>query len=638
MRRTVMRRTTLAGAVLAVLAAGAAATDPLNPYGACAHVTGDEPAVRTCALLREAGVGWVRSGFRWDAAERKPGEWDFAAFDKVVDDCEAQGVQLLPILCRSVAWADPAHEHLDAWGDYVKRVVTRYGTRLPVLEVWNEQNISMFWKNPSAANYLALLRRTYEVVKAHDPALRVSFGGTSGIPHDFFEEVYKLGGGKFFDLVSVHPYTHPEAPEGRLDRDLEKLRAIMAKYGDAEKPIWITEMGWPTPEALMDDKVAALLRAGLRTADAAKAAWRVLYVPSCADFGHGESVVAALREALPPGSTAEACAGTKLAARLAAGDVDAIVLPFDQTYCADGMDAAVDFVKAGGTLVDFGGMPLWRAFRTDATGRLSEAGLGPGRRDRARLRIQEQAWWTDRRYPKELRVAPVGEAAAERALTGAKRGLTAMRFVAPTQLKPGDELVPLLAARTNGIEAVASGVYRFDSDFKGRVVLSGLIKSAVASVSESRQAQLYARALGIAFAEGVEAFFNYELRDAESSPRDPECYYGIVRRNFAPKPAFSAYWTFIDRRPAGSVQRPGRWRDAKGVRYFPQWKRPDGRDAGMVWTTGEPEEAWLTFTGGKVAFHDHLGKRVLPVRDGRKFRVPLSGSPVYFTGAALVVD
>lgn len=294
-----MRLTILTGAVWAALTAGAAAPDPTNPYGMCAHVTGDEPAVRTCELLRQAGVGWVRSGFRWGAAERKPGEWDFSAFDKVVDACEAQGVQFLPILARSVAWADPAHEHLDAWGDYVKRVVTRYGSRLPVIEVWNEQNISMFWKNPNATNYLALLRRTYEVVKEHAPAVRVSFGGTSGIPFDFFEEVYRLGGAPFFDLVSVHPYTRPEAPEGRLDRDLEKLRAIMAKYGDAEKPIWITEMGWPTPMSLMDEKVAALLRAGLRAAEPGKASWRVLYVPSCADFGHGESVVAALREALP---------------------------------------------------------------------------------------------------------------------------------------------------------------------------------------------------------------------------------------------------------------------------------------------------------------------------------------------------
>ena len=629
------RRAVLTGTVLAALAAGAATPRPANPYGACAHVTYGEPAARTCAMLRQAGIGWVRSDFDWNLVARRPGEWDFSAFDRIVDDCEAQGVQLLPILGRSVAWANPAHEHLDAWGEYVKRVVTRYGSRLPVLEVWNEQNISLFWKDPNPTNYLALLRRAYEVVKAHDPALRVSFGGTAGVPFDFIEEVYRLGGAKFFDIVSVHPYTRPEAPEGRLDRDLERLRAIMAKYGDAEKPLWITEVGWATPKTLMAGSTAALLRAGLRAAEPARTAWRVLYVPARADAGHGATVAAALREALPSGSTAEACAGAKLAARLAAGDVDAIVFPFDENYCADGMDAVAEFVKAGGTLVDFGGMPLWRAYRADMTGHLVEAEPNPGWGDRRRLHISEQAWWTDRRYPEEIRVTPVGEAASERALTDAK-GFTAARFFAPTRLKPGDEFLPLLAARTNGIEAVAAGVYRFNSDFKGRIVVSGLMNlDVVVSVSEARQAQMYARALGIAFAEGVETFFIYEFRDVDQDPRDPESYYGMVHGNFAPKPAFSAYWTFVDRRPAGSAQNPGPWRDERGVRYFPQWKRPDGRDAGMVWTTGEPEEACLTFAGEDVEFHDHLGRRVRPTRDGRRFLVPISESPVYFTGAAL---
>ena len=115
------------GAALALLAlpafsAGAAATN--NPYGACAHVTRGEPPARTCALMRQAGLGWVRSDFDWRTLERRPGEWDFDPFDAVVAACEANGVQLLPILGYSVPWAHPAHDHLDAWGAYVRRVVT----------------------------------------------------------------------------------------------------------------------------------------------------------------------------------------------------------------------------------------------------------------------------------------------------------------------------------------------------------------------------------------------------------------------------------------------------------------------------------------------------------------------------------
>jgi hypothetical protein len=96
--------------------------------------------------------------------------------------------------------------------------------------------------------------------------------------------------------------------------------------------------------------------------------------------------------------------------------------------------------------------------------------------------------------------------------------------------------------------------------------------------------------------------------------------------------------TFIDRRPVGSVQKKLPWRDEKTKRYFPQWKRPDGRDAGMVWTTGKPEKVWLAFTGENVEFHSVSGLRVRPKRDGKKYLVPLSESPIYFTGGELRSD
>ena len=614
-----------------------AAPNPKSPYGACEHVTRGESPSRTCAVLRPAGIGWVRSDFDWRLIERKPGEWDFSFFDRVVGECEAEDVQLLPILGYSVEWADPAHEHLDAWGEYVKRVVEHYGRRLPVLEVWNEQNDPGFWKDPSAANYLALLRRTYEVVKARDPALRVSFGGTSGIPFRFIEEVYKLGGAKYFDMVSVHPYTHPDAPEGRVDRDLEKLRAIMAKYGDAEKPIWITEVGWPTPAPRFGECDVDLLRAGLRVADPVKKTWRALYVPSRTDAWFNENTVAALRDgALPEGSTVETCAGTKLAVRLARGDVDALIFPFDETYCADGMDAVVEFVKAGGTLVDFGGMPIWDGYGADATGRMVKIEPGsPGWYDRPRLRIQEQAWWMDNRYPAAIRVTPVGEAVGVREPEGST-GLISHRFFSPKLLRPGDEFVPLLTAQTNGIETVAAAVYKFNSDFKGRIVVSGLMGLSMRSaVPEMRQALMYARTLGIAFAEGVETVFFYEFREPDLNPSDPESYFGMVHGNLAPKPAYGAYMTFIDRRPVGSAQKKLPWRDEKTRRYFPQWTRPGGCDAGMVWTTGAPEKIWLTFTNEYVEFHDVTGLRVRPKRDGKKYLVLLSESPIYFTGGVL---
>jgi beta-galactosidase GanA len=82
-----------------------AASIALNPYGACAHITGHEHPVaqKTCEMMRQAGMGWVRSDFHWHSVEKKKGVWDFTAFDKVLAESEAEGVQLLPILGYSVS-------------------------------------------------------------------------------------------------------------------------------------------------------------------------------------------------------------------------------------------------------------------------------------------------------------------------------------------------------------------------------------------------------------------------------------------------------------------------------------------------------------------------------------------------------
>ncbi len=602
---------------------------PHIPYGACAHITRGEPAARTCAMMRQAGMGWVRSDFDWRSIERKQGQWDFSRFDGIVSEAESEGVQLLPILGYSVHWAHPAHEHLDAWEEYVRRVVTHYGKRLPVLEVWNEENISGFWKNPNPTNYLALLRRTHETTKRLDPTVRVAFGGTAGVPFKFIEEVYRLGGAKWFDIMCIHPYSHPRRPEGLLDAQIEKLRAMMAQYGDAEKPIWITEIGWPTHHVRHD---GGLMQAGLKVARPKKKTWRMLYVPERAD---GEedmltSICDYLRDILPNGSHVELCMSADLPRRLERGDVDGIVYPFSETYAADSANAVYEFVKAGGVLVVFGGMPMYYATIKDANGKTKRDMAVPAR-DRRRLRIAETAWWIDKRYPESMTVSPT---AAAKGVKAPPKGFLAKRFVKGDMLKPGDEFVPLLSARTNGVEAVAAAVYKFNSDMKGAIVVSGLFHSGT-TTSEERQAKMLARALGISFAEGVETFLNYEFCQPDVDPYDKESYFGIVRDNFAPKPAYAAYMTFIGARPAGSRQKGGAWRSTDSAMYFPQWTLPDGRKAGMIWTTRATRALKLFFTAPKMEFRDVLGARVRPEREGNAYSLTVSGSPIYLLGGEL---
>ena len=93
--------------------------------------------------------------------------------------------------------------------------------------------------------------------------------------------------------------------------------------------------------------------------------------------------------------------------------------------------------------------------------------------------------------------------------------------------------------------------------------------------------------------------------------------------------------TFVAARPAGSVQKKGKWRSDDGGVYFPQWTRPDRRQAGMVWTVRAAHEAKVEFSSPNMTFLDVAGARVRPPREGGVYALPLSGSPIYFFGGEL---
>ena len=455
------------------------------------------------------------------------------------------------------------------------------------------------------------------------------------MPFDFIEEIYRLGGSAYFAIMSVHPSSNPKPPEGDLDVRLEHLRTLMAKYGDGGKPIWITELGWSTqkPQTAHD----GVIRAGLRIADPEKKRWRAVYVPwfltgqddECAINAAAADYILSL---LPHGSSVETCRAPALASRLTRGDVDAVFYPFNGYYPSETVDAVVDFVTKGGTLVDCGGIPMWYPFRTAANGLMVKDDAAKPDEDRRRLRIRGLAHWIDRRYPETIRVYPTLDA---KEIVVPDGDLFAQRFITADNLKPGDRFIPLLTAQTNGLEMVAAAVCKFGSDMKGSFVIGALSShKACGTVDEPMQAMMCARALGIAFAEGIERFFWYEFRDLASDPFDCESFFGLVRHDSSGKAALGAYRTFIDMRPAGSLQLKRDWRSADDV-WFPQWVRPDGKYAGMIWTPGDAKKRMVKFSAQGMEFFNVQGKQVRFSQNMGMFELAISGSPIYFIGGVI---
>lgn len=559
------------------------------PYGVCAHLHRvKDPAERAdeCRRIAEAGIRRVRFDFEWWRVQKAPGApLDFSHYDAVVADAEAAGLTVLPILFDIPKWAEPVWEHLDAWSNFVSAVVSRYGERFPDIEIWNEENLRHFWKHePDPALYARVLKTACAAAKAANPRVRVLFGGTAGVPLDFIRKAYENGAASSFDALCVHPYCHPRQPEGSLDAQLEALRALMAEFGDAEKPVVITELGWPTHDARLGD--VGVVQAGLRVARPEQASWRAVYAATEA----GADIHAALlQEALPPGSTCEACSGARLRERLAADDVDVVIYPFDETFPIDTFPEVLAFVRRGGVLVDVGGMPLWFGVREPSPGMFvrieDKTGetTAPMRRE---LRIAEAANWTDQTLPREANRAFPTAAAVAAGFKGDPAGEFATRYQTPALLREGDEFVPLLVAKdSEGRDVASASVTRLAGG--GAVIVSGAKNSGAGSAGEDGQARFLVRAMAMAFAEGVEQFFWYEFRGREIDPHYSEHHFGLTHRDFSPKPALAAYREFIARRPPGSVQRAVPLRDPETGVYRSEWTRPDGTVGGVRWKPGE---------------------------------------------------
>jgi hypothetical protein len=249
-----------------------------------AFLYSQETLDQSLGMMREAGIRWVRLNWSWKDMQPEEGAFNFRQFDMVATAAAEHDIQLLPILTAIPAWASTAPAELiaergslapvdryrprdmDEWINYVRVSVERYdgdgvndapgSPRFAYWEVWNEPNLSLFWPpQPDAAEYLGLLRATYEAVREADPTAQVVLGGLSGSGVNgegtgYLQQLYGLGGADYFDVVSVHLYMHPTLEVERFQNALAGTRRVMDENGDEDVPIWLTEVGWSdAPEA-----------------------------------------------------------------------------------------------------------------------------------------------------------------------------------------------------------------------------------------------------------------------------------------------------------------------------------------------------------------------------------------------------
>jgi hypothetical protein len=246
---------------------------------------------RQLRAIREAGAGSVRWSLNWGAVQpyrswsKVPeqrrrdftdvhGEpMDFRATDRIVAQAARARLRLLPVINTAAPWASenpfvpfapPAD--IAEFGRFAGVLAERYGSKgefwtrhprvprrpLRTWQIWNEPagsdgfgSPTMFWqsqRDPLPA-YVEMLAAARTELREADPRSLVVLSGLFGRSWVSLEQLYAAGARPLFDAVAIHPYTR--LPKNVV-RIVENVRAVMARRGDAGKPLVLTELSWPS--------------------------------------------------------------------------------------------------------------------------------------------------------------------------------------------------------------------------------------------------------------------------------------------------------------------------------------------------------------------------------------------------------
>jgi hypothetical protein len=248
-------------------------------------------------LLSDAGIKYLRRDFFWHEIEPEKGNFDFSGYDRIVDEAQSYGMEFIGLLAYGNSWASAASrkcaesgmsgcifyppDNPDDFADFVRETVSHFKGRVNKWEIWNEPNLGINFFKPFSdpQKYSEILRVGFNEVKSVDPDAVVSFGGVlmpdyeiepSGV--EFIDSVFNVmpEAGNYFDVLAFHPYMYPYPPsippeqesppsQGSIITMIDSIKENLSDRGAGEKPLWITEVGWPVVKNITEELQAAYL-------------------------------------------------------------------------------------------------------------------------------------------------------------------------------------------------------------------------------------------------------------------------------------------------------------------------------------------------------------------------------------------
>lgn len=272
--------------------------------------------------IKSMGATWVRVDFRWPVIQPdNADDYRWRQYDKVVDATSKRGLKILAMVAYTPAWAQDqtcaqkTHSDYEAtrcapadpmeFGRFAGAIAHHYqGQNIRGWEIWNEPNMTAFWKSPQPDGQLSadpvMYSRVANVaawnIRIFNPDAVIVTGGLSPLfepryprgirQSDFLREMLPHLEKDLFTGIGIHPYSWPVLPTKVADynafytvdqgKEEYNLRFIMDQAGWGDKEIWGTEFGASTrgqrtkmsvlgrPDHVSEQMQAAIISVGLK--------------------------------------------------------------------------------------------------------------------------------------------------------------------------------------------------------------------------------------------------------------------------------------------------------------------------------------------------------------------------------------
>lgn len=223
-------------------------------------------------VLEDLGVKWARVQTGWARTEKTPGVYDFAWLDEIVDKLIARGVAPWlsfsygnPVYTKDMNTAQDGmppcnvgcdefgvgfppiktEEERVGWQNYVAAVTKHFKDRVDHYEIWNEPDLTSFWKcGPKAADYAQLVKLASKKIKEVQPEAKVIGGaiawGMTVWSVKFLEDCMRAGMYEDVDIITYHGYK--SIPERHSTQEAPAFTQVINKY-KPELKYWQGEAG-----------------------------------------------------------------------------------------------------------------------------------------------------------------------------------------------------------------------------------------------------------------------------------------------------------------------------------------------------------------------------------------------------------